>query len=570
MKFKKSAYLNTIIKTALIIIVSAYVAPFSSQLHAAIRSASTAMPFGDSSAENLFRRATDYQEREKLDSALICYSWLIETYRSSDNPETLHFVGKALSETGQIYYIHFNYYAEAYRSLAEAESILAESDDHAAHATVLLNLGNLFNMYEYIFPNDNRSVAGRSRDYYMKALKMGKDNGNWNMVCSSFINISMMDLPFKVNDEINSRMKALLKDSIPDSTEDYRLTLTLCDGMEAISRKDYKKAREIMTAMRDSIGLTNPRERYMANVCLSAVSLAEGKYDEAINCIKGILSDDSGINDADVHMEIYDFLSKYYALAGNEEQSALYRIKYYEAKDSLMSRLVALEPTRIGLELDNVRENARRIEADSRYMRLWLVFFGLIMIVLTVIAVVIYRKNRQLKLKNKIIFSQTQSLINAPTKTDESKTVRTDSSGSAIKSPDETKIIQEKYRDSSMTDETRKELIVKIEAVMENIDEICDKNFSLQRLTALVGSNTSYISRIVNEHYGMTFGNLLNQYRLKEACRRMGDTERYGNLTIEAISESVGFNTRSTFTKAFRLNIGMLPSEYVRLLKTKP
>ena len=64
----------------------------------------------------------------------------------------------------------------------------------------------------------------------------------------------------------------------------------------------------------------------------------------------------------------------------------------------------------------------------------------------------------------------------------------------------------------------------------------------------------------------MSFATLLNKRRVQEACRRMENSEKYGRLTIDAISESVGFNTRSTFTKAFRLHIGMLPSEYLKLL----
>ena len=49
----------------------------------------------------------------------------------------------------------------------------------------------------------------------------------------------------------------------------------------------------------------------------------------------------------------------------------------------------------------------------------------------------------------------------------------------------------------------------------------------------------------------------------------MSDIGTYGNLTIDAISESVGFNTRATFTKAFRNNVGMLPSEFMRLARDK-
>ena len=255
----------------------------------------------------------------------------------------------------------------------------------------------------------------------------------------------------------------------------------------------------------------------------------------------------------DVHMEVYDLLSKCYILAGNPDMGDLYRIKYYEAKDTLTKQLVALEPTRLEIELSNVKDYAMKIDSERRQVKIILLFSVVLVIVLLIIAIVIFHKNRQLRLKNQVIFNQAQSLLQNADK--------------AVPVTVEVKEQPEKYRDSSMTDETRRDLIIKIDKVFENIDEVCDSNFSLQRLTQLVESNTSYISRAINEHYGMTFGNLLNKYRIQEACRRMSDTDKYGNLTIEAISESVGFNTRSTFTKAFRLNMGMLPSDYAKLLK---
>ena len=102
---------------------------------------------------------------------------------------------------------------------------------------------------------------------------------------------------------------------------------------------------------------------------------------------------------------------------------------------------------------------------------------------------------------------------------------------------------------------------------MNDIDAICQPTFTLQSLAEHVGSNTSYVSQTINEHFGISFTNLLNQYRVREACRRMGDQAAYGNLTIDAISESVGFKTRITFTKAFRQHVGMLPSEYLKAVK---
>ena len=571
-----------IISKAIIALFSIFMAISS---EAAIKSASKIIPFRESSAEDLFEKARQYQETSRLDSALICYSLLVETYRDSKDMQTRELVGKSLSEMGQCYYINYRDNVKAYQCLVEAQAIFDESNLENEFAMVLLNLGNLFNMYDYIFPQQIPSSQKRSRELYEKSLQMGIESKNWNIVCSSYINMAMLSLPFKVDRRLNDMTRGILRDSVPSNIADYKFTNLLCVGSDALADGNLDEARNAFIEMRDSIGLSAPREKYMADVCLSAVALAEKKYNEAIDCINWILTDNSGINDADVHMEVYHFLSKYSALGGNQKMSDYYRIKYYEAKDSLMRDIVALEPTRIELELDDIKQNARKIEEERQLIWLWLIFSLIIVVSLSIVSFIITRKNRDLKLKNKVIFDQLQPLLHiqpsaAIIKKDEKGYEENECDENLeITGESESKPVMEenveeiedkrKYRDSPMTDETKQKLIGKIEAVMESVDSICDSNFSLQKLTSLVGSNTSYISRIVNEHYGLTFGNLLNRYRIQEACRRMGNTEKYGHLTIEAISASVGFNTRATFVKAFRLNIGMLPSEYLRLLKKK-
>lgn len=520
-----------------------------------IKHSSVVAPFMQDNPRELFLKATQHQDNQSPDSALIYYSWLAETYRNSKDPSTRELVGLALSEMGQIYYIDYPNYMSAYRCLAEAETIFRDSDDREGYAEVLLNLGNLFNIHDYIFPSDVDKDEARGKRYYDLCIGEGIDSRHWSIVCSAYINSVMMDLPFSVDPSLNRRMEQLLEDSIPRSLVDYRLTELLCAGTGAILNGTPGQAREIFRCMRDSIGLTAPRDRYMADLCLSAVAVSEGDYENAIECISRILEAPSDRNDADVYMEVYDLLSKYYARIGRNDKADEYRIRFFETKDSITKQLVELEPTRIGLELEHVRDYARKINAERKQTVIWVISLVIVVVLLIGIAIVILIKNRQLTLKNRVIFDQTRSLL----------------AGNSLEIADKRTVDEshpEKYRDSSLTDETRRQLIERIDTVMSDIDEICDKGFSLQRLTTLVNSNTSYISRIINEKYSMTFGSLLNKLRIREACRRMEDTERYGNLTIDAISESVGFNTRSTFTKAFRLHMGMLPSEYLKLLRS--
>lgn len=110
--------------------------------------------------------------------------------------------------------------------------------------------------------------------------------------------------------------------------------------------------------------------------------------------------------------------------------------------------------------------------------------------------------------------------------------------------------------------EQRQILLDKINNVMEDVDVICSENFSLNALAKLTGSNTKYVSRLINDTYGKSFKAYLNEFRIREACRRLVDKENYGNLTIRAIHQELGFHTATSFVTAFRKVTGQTPSEF--------
>lgn len=113
-----------------------------------------------------------------------------------------------------------------------------------------------------------------------------------------------------------------------------------------------------------------------------------------------------------------------------------------------------------------------------------------------------------------------------------------------------------------LTPEQTAELIERINRVMEDSGIICSENFSLMALSKLVDSNPKYVSRAIHYTYGVIFKVYLNEYRIREACRRLLDKENYGNMTIKAIHEEVGFRTTAAFIAAFRKVTGMSPSAY--------
>lgn len=126
---------------------------------------------------------------------------------------------------------------------------------------------------------------------------------------------------------------------------------------------------------------------------------------------------------------------------------------------------------------------------------------------------------------------------------------------------------KEKYK--LISEDNKENLLNKITMVMENTEEISSADFSLNRLAELAGSSSRTVSYTINTHYKKNFNALLNEYRIREACRRMNNKEEYGNLTLEAISQTLGFKSRSNFISTFKKVIGLTPTEYMKMAKDR-
>lgn len=88
-----------------------------------------------------------------------------------------------------------------------------------------------------------------------------------------------------------------------------------------------------------------------------------------------------------------------------------------------------------------------------------------------------------------------------------------------------------------------------------------DKDYSAKRLAEDLGTNTRYISAVVNVRFHMNYTSLVNKYRIEEAMSILTD-KRYRDLRIEEVSDMVGFANRQSFYASFYRIMGITPKEY--------
>ena len=93
-----------------------------------------------------------------------------------------------------------------------------------------------------------------------------------------------------------------------------------------------------------------------------------------------------------------------------------------------------------------------------------------------------------------------------------------------------------------------------------------DPELSLTSLAEKLGLTTHELSRIINTVLKKSFNDFINEYRVAEVARKMQDPA-YDHLTLLGIAYESGFNSRTTFNRAFRQMTGKSPAEYKNQLK---
>ncbi|WP_028665998.1 helix-turn-helix domain-containing protein [Runella zeae] len=116
-----------------------------------------------------------------------------------------------------------------------------------------------------------------------------------------------------------------------------------------------------------------------------------------------------------------------------------------------------------------------------------------------------------------------------------------------------------KYVDKKLDEQEAELIIGKLKRVMEEKKLFKDPNLKLNDLAKEIGVSGHQLSQLLNDHVEKNFSLFVNEYRIEEACTILSSNL---HLTIDAIGDEVGFNSKSTFFATFKKIKGLTPSMY--------
>lgn len=108
--------------------------------------------------------------------------------------------------------------------------------------------------------------------------------------------------------------------------------------------------------------------------------------------------------------------------------------------------------------------------------------------------------------------------------------------------------------------ERLKDIFRKLENAMENDKLFKDQELSLNSIAEQLNIKPYLISKSLSEVYNKRFNDFVNEYRVKEVQSLLQDSNN-SKYTLLSIAMDAGFNSKSSFNRAIKKQLGILPSQ---------
>ncbi len=121
---------------------------------------------------------------------------------------------------------------------------------------------------------------------------------------------------------------------------------------------------------------------------------------------------------------------------------------------------------------------------------------------------------------------------------------------------------------SSINKETVSKLLDKLHQFEEK-QTYLKQGLNAKDLAKSFGSNSSYLSKVVNTFKEKSFSNYINDLRIDFVIDQLQKDTRFRKYTVKAIAQEIGFNNSEAFAKAFYKKTGIYPSYFIKELEKR-
>lgn len=508
----------------------------------------------------LMKQGERFEKKGEIDSALVCY--MIVCNRSGEDQTDQDIAQCAIAnlKAGNIYYGQGNY-VNALEFYVKGLKIYETSRDQREIARFYNNIGSIYCQFQ---------DYEKGLNYYKKGYDYCKRYGDKQNQYKLLVNMTGI-YTFK-GDIRNARhyYQETRKLEDPHNAENkFMDRFNLCLILSAENKPGV--AINILRPLVAYSQTTGIKEQY---VCSAYQQLYKnystlGRTDSALVYLKLCKHTAQKAGIMHSFIEVFRDYANLYEKMGDIAKANSYRANYLKLKDSIYDtrEFDVIKNYQFQYEMDKTNQEISRLNIKEKersttikQQRLAIGSIVIVTMVVSILLAILYRQKRRIDNNYNNLFEINQHFI--ATQEQMKNRIRELQEKLDDKNNGEKDNAQPKYQTSNLNASRKDVLANSITDVMENTTEYCNTDFTLDRLSMLVGSNSKYVSQAINDTFKKNFSNYVNEYRVREACLRLSDTKHYGNYTLRAIAESVGFKSYTTFVATFRKQTGIMPSLY--------
>lgn len=249
--------------------------------------------------------------------------------------------------------------------------------------------------------------------------------------------------------------------------------------------------------------------------------------------------------------EIYNTSLQYYLAIKDVKKIEEIAVKKDSAKEKIDKNTSAF----INKEFSELEKKNTVTERKNSMKTSYLFAFAVLLIALLVTMIIRRQQfSKNLKITQKSFDVIQQSFLEMKAEIKNKDSIVAESAGTKASNSEQQPM---------MPAATEEKLIAKLEKFEKTI-LYTQNSMSLPYLATYCGTNTKYLSYIINQYKGKDFNNYINELRVNYIIIKIQSEPKYLKFKVASLAEEAGFSSQSKFANAFKKVTGISPSQFLQ------